>query len=348
MLWSAKLASIGLMAAVVLGSPLAGALGEPLSPAVRIKVNAAGIVGEGGLFLALENGYFAKEGIELEIVPAAAANSGMDTVAQLASGELQLATLAPGAGLFNALARKVGITGIFALNTITRTDKSIGVIVRSDLITSGRYSGLQDLKGLKIAVLTRGGNGHFIVQRAAEKGGLKASDLDLTTMSFPDAIAALSTKAIEAAFEPEPFITIAEERGIAKRVVSGSDASIGTPTIMLYGNAKFINQNREPVTRFVVALLMGQRDYYNAVAKGQNVDELYAVLQKRTQLKDLAMLRKINLPTVDPNGRVDAEAVADLQRFFKEVGSLQRQLELAEYIDQAFLEEALKRIGRVE
>jgi len=317
----------------------------PLNPPVKVRMNAAGIAGEGGFFIALDRGYFSTEGLDIEIVPGSAANAGMDTVAQLIADDLNVATLAPGAGLFNALARNVGITGIYAVNTITKNDPSTGIIVRQDHLASGRYKSPADLKGMKIAVLTLGGTGHYNVKKALEIGGLKDSDVELVTMSFPDALVALGNKIIDGAFEVEPFISIAKARNIAAMKIPASDTTLGLPTIMWYANTAFIKKNEEAVRRLIFAAMRGQKDYALARSGAAGAEDLYRSLQKYTAMKDMALIKQIALPFADPAGGFDEAGVADLQNFFILSKTMQKPLPVGQIIDRSFAEAASKRMA---
>jgi NitT/TauT family transport system substrate-binding protein len=126
--------------AFVCGSvPALAADSAPLNPPVKIKVNSPGLSGEGGLFLALDKGYFAAEGIQIDLIRAAAANSSTDTLAQLAGGDLDIGSLGMSAALLNAIGRGVGVVGLLPMNTISKGDRSSGLVVRQDHIESGRY-----------------------------------------------------------------------------------------------------------------------------------------------------------------------------------------------------------------
>src|SRR5579862_4591569 len=58
---------------------------KPLSPAVKVKVGGFGFVAEVGTFAAIDKGYFAAEGMDIEQVPL---TGGVDVVAPLVTDQL--------------------------------------------------------------------------------------------------------------------------------------------------------------------------------------------------------------------------------------------------------------------
>jgi NitT/TauT family transport system substrate-binding protein len=236
------------------------------------------------------------------------------------------------------------VVGLMPLNTVTATDRSTGIVVRQDLITSGRYRQPADLKGLRIAVLTAGGIGNYVVLRALQSAGLTAHDVELSTLSFPDSVAALANGAIDAAHETEPFITRCEEKSIASLAIPASQICLGTPSSVLFAAGDFARQHRTSVQHFLTALLRGQRDYVNAVAHGAGRTEMLASLGAHTSLKDPRLLEKIHLPNVDPNGWVDPAALTALQEYFVTSGLQHAVLASSKVFDRSYVDYALSKL----
>lgn len=336
-------------AAVLTATGACGALAQtaPLNPPVTIRINSAGLANEAGLFIAYDKGYFTEEGLKIDLIKAAATNSSSDLLTQLALGELDIASTGMSAALFNALNRGVEVTGIFAPNVIAKGDKSTGIVVRKDLVDSGRYKSPADFKGMKFATLTIGGSGHYNILRAAELGGLKADDIQLTTLSFPDTVVALANKSIDAAALAEPFVSTAAAQGSAVMVVPAGEISAGLPSIAMFVNGKFAAQHKEAVNRFVTALLRGQRDWRKAVTTGEGRDAFFQALMNHTAVKDRARLEKLNFAIADPNGGYDPEALDRLQKFFIAQNVQQKMMDSRTFFDRSYVDYALKRLGRV-
>jgi ABC-type nitrate/sulfonate/bicarbonate transport system substrate-binding protein len=250
------------------------------------------------------------------------------------------------AAVFNALNRGIGIIGLMTLNVVAPGDRSTGIVVRQDHLENGRYKAPRDLKGMTTAVLTNGGSGHYNVLRALQLAKLGPTDIDLTFLSFPDAILGLANKSLDAAFEAEPFIQAAEARGIARLAIPASETSLGLPSIALFANSGFAAKNREAVQRFVTALLGGQRAWSAAVRRGVDRDKLLASLQAHTPIKDLDRLQALNFPIADPNGGFDPGALDELQKFFIASRAQQKLYDSRKVFDPTYLDYALTRLGR--
>lgn len=79
------------------------AYAQSMIPRAKIRINTAGLFAESGLFLAYDKGYFKEEGLDVELVSTASANSSSDTLAQLARGELDLGSMSLSAGLYGGM-----------------------------------------------------------------------------------------------------------------------------------------------------------------------------------------------------------------------------------------------------
>jgi NitT/TauT family transport system substrate-binding protein len=339
-LWGNSLAA--LIACGITCPPAAAAATEPAT--VRIRINSPAVVGLAPIYLALERGYFKAEGLEVELMDGVAKRGGMEIVSALTAGQLDIATIAPSAALFDTLGRGARLTGLLALNTVMPADMSSGIVVRQDHIDSGRYRSPKDLKGMRIAIGAAGSTAQYNVVNALKAGGLNSSDVEFVAMPFPDAVAALTDSSIDAAFEVEPFISLAQARGIGRLVVPSSETSLGAGSILVYGNADFIAAHRSSVESYVYALLRGQRDYQLALTSGAGREVLYAALMKYTSVKDLAQLEALHFPSVDPNGSFAPAAMDELQAFFVNTGGLPHALRKDQMIDEHFTAAALKRL----
>src|SRR4029079_9133591 len=78
----------------------------PPPMAVIVRIGTLPLVSDAGIYLGIEKGYFAEEGIAIE---ATRFDSAAHLVAPLGTGELGVAGGSIGAGLFNAMARDVAL-----------------------------------------------------------------------------------------------------------------------------------------------------------------------------------------------------------------------------------------------
>lgn len=310
-----------------------------------VKVGNLGIVPEAGIFIALERGYFRDEGLEIELVPF---RSAADQMAALATGELQMGDGGPDPGLFNAAQRDIGVKIVGHNSLAAPGDASAALVVRKDLVDSGQFRDIGDFKGLTIAVHIEGTTAQLYVERALARAGLTKDDVRFTIVQLPEMVAALGNKAMDGAWEIEPFVSVSEAQGLARSVVPMAEAYPGALTMIVMMSPVFASQQPEAARRFMTAHLRGQRDYWRAFIKNEGGrDEIIQILTKYTPLKDPAQYARLGWHGVDPNGAVDTAVLDDMQAYFLRSGTQQQRLDLARVIDRSYLEYALERLGRI-
>ena len=140
-----------------LPSHVAGAVAAPAglvaapgpAQATRVRLGELGIIAGAGYYLAIENGYFAEQGIEVE---ATRFTSGAEMIPSLATGQIDIGAGAISAGLLNAVARGLDLR-IVSDHGHSAPGRPVGAfVVRRDLIDSGQVRTSADLRGRTIAI----------------------------------------------------------------------------------------------------------------------------------------------------------------------------------------------------
>jgi NitT/TauT family transport system substrate-binding protein len=330
------------------GPAAASAPGQPpppLSPPVLVKVADGGTVAHRGLYIGLERGYFADEGLEIDRIPTTAQ---VDVMAALVTGELHFASGGPDPIIFNAVQRGVGVRVVLYNIQIGQGDRSSGFVVRKDHLESGRYRELKDFKGLTISLPSDGGFQHLFVQRMVGPAGLSLADVETVVLPFADAPAALANKRVDASFLAEPFITVAQSQGSAELVAPMGDVYPGVPGNVLTISPVFAAQQPEAARRFVAAYLRGQRDYYRAVQLNEGGrDEIVQVLIKYTPIKEPRLYEGLLTSPVDPNAVMDPRILNDVEDWYVRFGTVQQKVDIGQVLDRTYADYALGRLGRV-
>ena len=221
-------------------------------PRTAIKLGVSGRPDQAFLELAIQRGYFANQGIDIETVPA---QSGNDFIAPLALNQLQVASGSPNASLFNALNRGVDIriVGDFA-HLGPKEDGLVSIVVRSDLLDSGAVKTPSDLKGKTVSLGTGRGQVSYVVMNSIlEQAKMSWKDINLQNVPFGEAINAFRNKAIDAAFMIEPLIAAAQSQNVARILVSGGSVESGAHLSILLYSSEFAKQT-DVATRFMIAL----------------------------------------------------------------------------------------------
>jgi NitT/TauT family transport system substrate-binding protein len=318
---------------------------QPLSPPLKVKLGGVAIGAEAGYFLAMDRGYFAEEGLDVDFE---LFQRGNELIPPLATGEVQFGSMTLDGSLFNAAQRDIDLKIVNYNSLLTPTHYTAGIIMRQDHLDSGRYKGPQDLKGMTIALSSLGSTPQLFTERILARGGLTADDVTFTLLSFPDMVPALANKAIDAAWLTEPLIAVVEAQGTGKDVFPSGDAYPGAVTMVLVASPTFAQEHPEAVRRFVAAHLRGQRDYYRAIMQDEGgKDGVFQTLARHTAVKDLGLYARMGMHAVDPNGGMDQGILDDYQDYFVRTGTQQRKLDLNKVIDRSYVNDALQRLGRV-
>jgi len=335
-----------LLAFGVVASTISSAHAADAAPSGKTVVKL-GIVGRPDMaayVLAIRRGYFDREGIAIERVTA---TSGQEFPAQLATDQIHVASGVPNAALFNALNRGIDIRIVADEAHIgDGKDRTVTIVARADLVDSGAIKGPADLKGRNYAPgPVVGQYPDLLFHKFFLQGGISERDANPVRLAFPEMLAALASKQIDAAFLIEPLVRQAEERNIAKPLGTAGSIDPGAQvSIVQYAPA--FARDKELATRFMVAYLEGVRNYHDAIFLGKDRDATIAILMEETPLKDARLWKEDMFRKTDLNGRVNVADLKAQAAFYKEQGTVTGAIpDIDKYVDASFAAEAVKRIG---
>lgn len=311
-----------------------------------VRVGLNGVISDAPIFIAEKRGFFREEGIAVTFVNF---DSGPKMVAPLGAGQLDVAAGATSAGLFNAAARGLGIKIVADKGSTPPGPSYMPLLIRKDLVDSGRVKSFADLKGLKIAEAGQGGSPGSTLNEILKQGGLTYGDVQhLHNLGYPQHVAAFANKAIDGAITTEPSVTQAVEAGYAVRFSDGSNYPGQQIAVLLYG-ADFIAKQRDAAQRFMNAYVRGVRVYNDALVdnyfKGPTAQEVIDVATEKGSFKDKALFAKMVANGCDPDGRVNMEALRKDLAFFKAQGYLEGETTVEAIVDNSFVEAALAKLG---
>lgn len=312
-----------------------------------VKIGVLNTSGDIAVHLAIEKGYFKEEGIEPELI---LFDASAKMIPFLGNGQLDVGGGATAVGLFNAIDRKVGLRIVAEKG---RTEPGFvyqSFMIRKALIDSGRFKTWSDLKGLKFAAGGPGVGPLAVLSEAAEKGGIKYSDIDKVFMSFSQQVAALKSGAIDGSVMNEPFKTIVAQEGLAVEFAPTEVIRSKFELSLLFFGEQFQLQRKDVALRFMRAFLKGNREYLNAIENGRwrtdgGADEVIAIFAKKLNVpEDLA--RKITPQGADPDGLPNVDSIRRDLAFFKSEGDVTNAaLRVEDCIDLSFAEAAAKELG---
>lgn len=171
-----------------------------------VRVAALPIAETGALWAAIDEGIFAQHGINVEIVPA---QGGAQAIPALLSGDIQFAIGQP-FGPFRADAQDLGIVIISNYADSLPSGEDVNAVVALD---SSGIDGPADLAGKRVSVNSLGAAGDVTIMKAVEDAGGDPSTIEFVEVAFPEVKAQLEAGNIDAAWAPDPFMSMVANDG---------------------------------------------------------------------------------------------------------------------------------------
>ncbi len=331
---SAAALSIALAMVAVAAFAPAGAQGPPPT---KIRVVHVPVLIFAPLYVAIERGYFAQQGIEAELI---GTPGGMSSFVVLASGRAEVVIGGLGASLFNAASRGLDFKVVGPVH-MEKPPVSTPLVVSKKAYDSGEIRSVKDLRGKKVSVNVIGSATEFWLHSALLRGGLTINDVQLVAVNFPEVPAALANGAIAAGLLGEPLATLAEDQGLIVRL--SEDFINGVQVTAVYYGGEFLRQHPKEAVGFLVAWLRASRALYG---DGYRRDEIARIVEKYTGVP-AAVVKRARPPFHEPNGTMNLNDFTRLQDFFRKRGELtyDKPLDPSSYIDMSVVRRALAIVG---
>jgi NitT/TauT family transport system substrate-binding protein len=312
---------------------------------MAVTVGVTSTTSDAPIYIADSKGYFRDEGLAVKVTNF---RSAADMVAPLGTGELNAGAGSPSAGLYNAMLRGVHIKIVADKASSPPGYGATKILVRKDLADSGQYKSPRDFKGMKFAMNAPGVSNTATLNALLKSVGLRYADVETVNLPFPDHVAALKNKGVDASASVEPGPTIAIKNGFAV-LVKSDDEIIPYHQIAVLLYAEKFAKDVDAAKRFMRAYIRAVRFYNGALADGHlagpNADEVIAILAAATPIKDPAVYKAITPTGVNPDGRVNVQSLADDFAFYHAQGLIESDIKLDPLVDQSFVEAAVRELG---
>jgi NitT/TauT family transport system substrate-binding protein len=315
------------------------------APPDAVTVAAVNSVADSAFLIADRKGFFRDAGISVKFVTF---DSGAAMIAPLGTGQIDVAGGAPAAGLYNALAMGINIKIVAERASDPPGYGFNVVVVRKDLVTSGRYKKLSDLKGLKFAEPGKGSTSLSMTEKVLEKGGLKYDDVEHVFLGFPAQVAALQNGSIDVTGLLEPWATQAIKMGLAVRIMGGDDVYPNQQLAVTLYSGKFAQERPDVARRFMVAYVRALRYYADALKAGHlagpNATDVIGILADVTKLPT-DTLREMVASGVNPSGHINEASLLEDYAAFRKAGLVQSEVDVNRLIDMSFVDNANAVLG---
>lgn len=297
--------------------------------ATSLKVGYLPVTGHAKFFVAKEQGIFAREGLDVELIEF---QNSADGLSAIRAGKLDI-------GAFGTTAPLVHIAKGADL-------RIIGGIMGEDaaLVTTAQNASkvtkIADLKGKKVATV-RLASGDAVLRGALSKAGIDwRQDLEIFELKNPPAvIEAVKSGQVDAGLVWGPHDLRAEEQGL-KVVIRSDELSPGHPCCRLTLEQKNLQQNPETWERFLRAILRAEK------FAGENRKETIASIAKYVKL-DPALLEKAYYSEhLDQSSDPNVKGVDEFWKTMQASAFVESTGAITPFIDTSLYSKALERLAR--
>lgn len=311
---------------------------------LEVPIGISPVMSSVGIFIAEEKGYFREEGIKAVINPFKA--SGAKMVPFLATGQLFVGGGNINAGMYNAISQDIPIRIISDKGTVSPGHGYLALIVRKDLVDSGRYKSFKDLKGMTMAVTAKGVSQEIVTEKYLKSVGLSLKDIKLVKLGYSDMNIAMANKSIDATVQIEPFVSAAVENDLAVRVAGDDEIYPNQQSAVIFISPVFLEKHRDKALGFMKAYIKGLRVYNDAFEKNKGRDEVISILTKYTRIKDKKVYEKVVPVGLNPDGYVNIKGLKDDAKWFYEKGYTKQLADMDKIVDLSLAKEAVKILGK--
>ena len=298
-----------------------------------IKMSVLPFLSFAPIFIAVEEGYFAEQGIEVEMVKF---KSSSDALPALAHGHLDVVAGSIAASFFNAVARGLNIKVVADKGRVEPEDKSIALVVREELYQLGELRSIDDFKGKKLALTGQGRKMEHSLELILAHYGLTLEDVEPVYLSHTITVEALKTGAIDIASLTEPRLTQVVSEGFGVVLAYYGElyeyVSFPSQSAALFFGPNLLDDQPDWGYKFIQAYLEGAKAY-NQGKTPRNLE----ILSQYTKL-DRELLRECGWPCIYSDGHLEASGLMIFQQWLHENGFVDEMVSVEEIVDTRFLD----------
>ena len=285
-------------------------------------------------YVAINNGFFKKEGLEIELTTGQGADKVMTAVL---AGQSDIGFAGPEASIYVYNEGKEDYAEVFA--QMTKRDGSF-LVSKTD---TDNFS-WNDLKGKTVIPGRKGGVPYMTFEYVLKQNGIDPeTDVNLDdSIKFDLMAGAFAGGDAEYVTLFEPTASMTEEAGKGYVVASVGEASGEIPYTAYFAKNSYIEENKDVIQGFTNAIYKGQQ-----WVKQHSAKEIAEVIQDFFPDTDLDMLTKSIQSYMDIDAWNDTpvlkeEAFNRLQTVMKEAGELDKEAPYNKVINNEFAENSIK------
>jgi NitT/TauT family transport system substrate-binding protein len=327
-------------APAAVAQPTAPAVASPAAvappPRQAIKYGYVPILASGAMFIAQDRGYFAEQGIDLDMV---SFDSGALLIPAVSAGQLEAGHGTAGPALFNALAREINMKAVSVISW-----NGTFLMVRKDLADAGQIQTVQDLKGKRVSLMVEGSPIDFTMRRVLYQNGLSLGDLDVQRLSMPDSVPALGNGGVDAVTVVEPFPVLIESRGLGVRGPAVQDQVWKDAASLVLVGQGMLSRGDAANVAFMIGFVKGVRDLQAALQDERVADPgVLDIVSRWTKIAPDVVARAV-ISGAPPNGRLDLDDLNRQQDFWVQEGDVRTRADLGRFVEYRYLDAAVAQL----
>lgn len=316
---------------------------EPPAALQKVTIGVSPVLSSSGVFIAMERGYFAAEGIEADTETFA--SSGAELLPSLVKGDLMVGGGNINAGLYNAFNDGHGLRIVADKGTVKEGCGYLALIAAKERVPDGDPTKFKLKKGYKMATTAPGVSQEIVTERWAQHYGLELDDIELVHMPYSGFLTALSTGGIDAAVEIEPHVARAVAEGIAIRIAGDEVVYPDQQSAAMFFSEKFITETPELAQSWMNAYIRGLRDYNDAFVHGKDFDEVVQILTKWTKVKDPELYRSTVPVGLSPDGALIVDSLRADAEWLVAKEYVKQPVDIGAVVDTSWAEKAVQKLG---
>ncbi|MGA2392075.1 MAG: ABC transporter substrate-binding protein [Candidatus Lustribacter sp.] len=313
---------------------------EPAPDHIRLSLNST-IYTNLPLFLAIDNGYFTQQHLDVAIVPFT--GSSVTQLPYLARGEIDISNVAPAPGLFNLPEQGFNVKVVASLSGAhAGWNGASWLVVRQDLWDAKTIRKPADLRGMHVDVAAEGAPTDLLAHEVIRQAGLTPADVNVTAAVHTPAnwYSSLRNHAVDVQLTVEPTATELQREGLGHKWLSYADATPWFQDVYFAVSPSFARDHHDAIRRFLIAYLRAAQDVDRAGPAW--TPKMAAEVAKWTQLP-LATIMQVPGPAYAGQlGTVNVASLERVQAYWVSQGLVKTAEPLSDLLDLTALEEARK------
>jgi NitT/TauT family transport system substrate-binding protein len=305
--------------------------------AESIKIGLTKLASGGPVYIAIDKGYFAAEGIDAQTVFFAAS---YPIAVATVSGDIDFGSAGLTAALYQLGGQ--GALKIIGANALDTTGfPQYGFIVSNKAYDGGLKS-YKDLTGKSIGLGEIGAPAHYTLSLVTAKFGVDLKTIRVLPMqAIVNVVSAVSGSQIDGGITPASAVTAGLQHGDFKLLgYPGEEAPTQGGAVII--TAKTANERGDLAQRYLRALRKGDKDYYDAFVgpdgkprQSATAPEILNIIAKYTGQPIDQIVSA--LPYFDPEGRLDVKDVLHQIDWYRSQGMIKGEFDDKSVIDMRYV-----------